>query len=274
MKPHLAVCLLFSAAAAVQAAPPADEAAFHALIAKEYGRLLPQEGCRLTDPPKDSPWVDAAMAYCMKPAAAHTVQRGGQTLKYVLYTGFLYDTDRQEANTAHAATGLAELFVLAGQGGTGRIIMRGRSEVGAWGVPPEKWTFVQMGRQNWGYTAETGYTQMGESSTEQQYLFTDNRNRVVAAAVPTGLDNTGYFGDCRDRKGKDRRYCQSALTDLSAQLRIRRDRVADADVYGLEAAFSGFQGKHKYRGRTYQLEYDGARGRFVAPKAYPLGGMD
>ena len=93
------------------AAPAADDGVY-AFIDRFYNRPLAAEGCQLSAPPQESEWQGADTAYCMKPAASHTVKRNGKTVRYVLYTGFAYDTQRKDRNSAHAASGLAELFVL------------------------------------------------------------------------------------------------------------------------------------------------------------------
>ncbi|WP_373740366.1 hypothetical protein [Neisseria sp.] len=276
MKPCLTILPFVFAVAVAQAAPSAGDAAVRAAIDGYYGRPLPSQGCQLAAPPKGSQWLGTTNVYCMKPAAANTVKRNGKTVSYVLYTGFMYDTEQKQKNDAHAATGLAELFVMEKQGGSWKIAMSGKQEIGAWGETPEPeaWTFVQTGRQNWGYTAETGYTAQGEHSTAWAYLFTDNRNRVVDGLIRTGLNNAGYYGDCSDRTGQDKRNCLGSLTDLSAKLTFRRDRVSAADVYVVEAALSGSQGKKRYRGRKYLIGYDSAKSRYVAPKDYPLGNSE
>ena len=94
----------------------------------------------------------------MKPAASRAVTRNSKTTHYMLYTGFAYDTRENRKDESHAASGLAELFVLEKTGDTWRIAQHGKSEIGAWGSPPQEWRFVQVGAQNWGYQAESGFT--------------------------------------------------------------------------------------------------------------------
>ena len=111
MKPILSL-LLAAVPFFAQAAPSADETAIRTLIAKHYKRPLAAEQCQLTAPPKGSSWASHNIAYCMKPTASHAVTRNGKITHYALYTGFAYDIQEKSRNDGHAASGLAELFIL------------------------------------------------------------------------------------------------------------------------------------------------------------------
>ena len=269
MKPILSL-LLAAMPFFAQAAPSADEAAIRTLIAKHYKRPLAAEQCQLTAPPKGSSWASHNIAYCMKPTASHAVTRNGKTTRYALYTGFAYDIQEKSRNDGHAASGLAELFILEKTGSTWTIKWHGKDEVGAWGQAPDKkeWRFVQMGQQNWGYTAETGYTAQGETTTGQFYLFSDNRNHIRSSYIPTGRENSGYYGDCKDFQGEEKRNCENNLAALNAKLTFNRNTTSPYDIWAIEAKLSGKEGKKRYKNQPYSIPYNGKT--YAVPKNYPL----
>ena len=206
----------------------------------------------------------------MKPTASHAVTRNGKTTRYALYTGFAYDIQEKSRNDGHAASGLAELFILEKTGSTWTIKWHGKDEVGAWGQAPDKkeWRFVQMGQQNWGYTAETGYTAQGETTTGQFYLFSDNRNHIRSSYIPTGRENSGYYGDCKDFQGEEKRNCENNLAALNAKLTFNRNTTSPYDIWAIEAKLSGKEGKKRYKNQPYSIPYNGKT--YTVPKNYPL----
>lgn len=265
-----ALTFVFAALSLPAFAAPAADDGVYAFIDRFYNRPLAAEGCQLSAPPQESEWQGANTAYCMKPAASHTVKRNGKTVRYVLYTGFAYDTQRKDRNGAHAASGLAELFVLEKDGSGWAIRQHGKSETGAWGEAParDQWQFVQVGAQNWGYTAETGYTAQGVQSSGRFYLFSDDRNRIRSSFIPNGEDTAGYYGNCSNYKGRERRNCEEGQTSLDAKLSFNRKMKPEFGVWAVEARLSGTKGKKRYRNRPYLMPDNGKT--HVVPKDYPL----
>ncbi|HHK5575813.1 MULTISPECIES: hypothetical protein [Neisseria] len=254
----------------VSAAPDNDKAALQAVIAKYYNRPLAAHKCWLAKPPKDSGTVSDNIMYCMKPVADHTVTRNGKATRYVLYTGFAYDMQQKVKQGAHASSGLAELFVLEKADGEWAIKQHGKDEIGAWGEPPEnkEWKFVQVGAQNWGYVAESSYTSTGSTSTSQNFLFTDDSNRVRKSLIVSGDDNGGFFGDCNELKGREKRLCEDAFVSLEAEITFDKSRPAVSGVWALTAKLSGVSGKKKYKNQKYVIPYNGKT--HVVPKNYGL----
>ena len=255
------------------AVPDNDKAAVQAVIAKYYNRPLAAHKCQLTEPPKDSETASDNIMYCMKPVADHTVTRNGTPTRYVLYTGFAYDMKLKVKQDAHASSGLAELFVLEKADGKWAIKQHGSDEIGAWGDVPENkdWRFVQMGEQNWGYTVESGYTGQGETTTGENFLFTDNSNRVRKSLIINGNDNGAYYGNCDEYKGREKRLCEDRYTSLEAKIAFDKSRPAVSGVWALAAKLSGVSGKKNYKNQKYIFPYNGKT--HVAPKNYPLGGQ-
>ena len=163
------------------AASAADDGVY-AFIDRFYNRPLAAEGCQLSAPPQENQWQDTA--YCMKPAASHTVKRNGKTVRYVLYTGFAYDTQRKDRDGAHAASGLAELFVLEKDGSGWAIRLHGKSETGAWGEAParDQWQRAKLGLHRRNGLHRAGRTVVGTFLSVQrrpqpnpQQLYTQRR---------------------------------------------------------------------------------------------------
>ena len=266
MKHTLLATALLPAFAA--AAPDTDGETVLKLIERHYNRPFPAQKCQLTAPPKDSYQQPENFAYCMKPAAAHTVNRNGKTTRYVLYTGFAYDTREKRKDESHAASGLAELFVLEKTGGTWVLKQHGRSEIGAWGEPPQEWRFVQVGGQNWGYQTESGYTNQGVTETAQSFIFTDN-NGVAHSDIPASNDNGGMYGDCNEYKGAEKRSCQNSQTSLEAEITFNRAAEHNG-VWEIQAVLSGRAGKTRYAKQKYAMPYNSGKRSHLIPKNYPI----
>jgi len=242
MKPAILALVLFPSFAIAQtpslsSAPSSDHTTIRQLINRHYHHPLPAHQCQLSAPPASNPKQPENTAYCMKPAASHSVTRHGKATRYVLYTGFAYDTREQRKNDSHAAAGLAELFVLEKTGNAWHIAQHGKSEVGAWGETPQEWQFVQVGTQNWGYQAEDGFTNGGATVTGQFFIFTDN-SRVATSYIPNSSDNGGMYGDCSDYTGAEKRHCQNNQVSLAAQIRFNRAAEQNG-VWGIQATLSG-----------------------------------
>ena len=161
--------------------------------------------------------------------------------------------------------------VCAGKDGSGWAIrLHGKSETGAWGEAParDQWQFVQVGTQNWGYTAETGNTAQGVQSSGRFYLFSDDRNRIRSSFIPNGEDTAGYYGNCSNYKGRERRNCEEGQTSLDAKLSFNRKMKPEFGVWAVEARLSGTKGKKRYRNRLYLMPDNGKT--HVVPKDYPL----
>lgn len=144
------------------------------------------------------------------------------------------------------------MFVLEKTDGKWAIKQHGSDEIGAWGDVPENkdWRFVQMGEQNWGYTVESGYTGQGETTTGENFLFTDNSNRVRKSLIISGNDNGAYFGDCDELKGREKRLCKDRYTSLEAKIAFDKSRPAVSGVWALTAKLSGVSGKKNYKIRN------------------------
>ena len=127
---------------------------------------------------------------------------------------------------------------------------------------------MQVGAQNWGYTAETGYTAQGEQSSGRFYLFSDDRNRIRSSFIPNGEDTAGYYGNCSNYKGRERRNCEEGQTSLDAKLSFNRKMKPEFGVWAVEARLSGTKGKKRYRNRPYLMPDNGKT--HVVPQDYPL----
>ena len=262
------ISLLFLACPVLaSAALDNDKAAVQAVIAKYYNRPLAAHKCQLTEPPKDSETASDNIMYCMKPVADHTVTRNGKAARYVLYTGFAYDMQQKVKQDAHASSGLAELFVLEKTDGKWAIKQHGSEEIGAWGNVPENkdWRFVQVGAQNWGYVAESSYTGQGDTTTSQNFLFTDDSNRIRNSVIISGNDNGAEL------KGREKRNCKDRYTSLEAKIAFDKSRPAVSGVWALTAKLSGVSRKKSYKNQKYIFPYNGKT--HVAPQNYPLGGQ-
>jgi len=273
MKPAILALVLFPSFAIAQtpslsSAPSSDHTTIRQLINQHYHRPLPAHQCQLTTPPASNPKQPENIAYCMKPTASHTVTRHGKATRYVLYTGFAYNTQEQRKDDSHAAAGLAELFVLEKTGNAWHIAQHGKSEVGAWGETPQEWQFVQVGTQIWGYQAEDGFTNGGATVTGQVFIFTDN-SRVATSYIPNSSDNGGMYGDCSDYTGAEKRHCQNNQVSLAAQIRFTRAAEQNG-VWGIQATLSGQDRQKRYTQQPYAMPYNSRQHRHTVPKNYPL----
>ena len=273
MKPAILALVLFPSFAIAQtpilsSAPSSDNTTIRQLINQHYHRPLPAHQCQLSAPPASNPKQPENTAYCMKPAASQSVTRHGKATRYVLYTGFAYDTREQRKNDSHAAAGLAELFVLEKTGDAWHIAQHGKSEVGAWGETPQEWQFVQVGAQNWGYQAEDGFTNGGATVTGQFFIFTDN-SRVATSYIPNSSDNGGMYGDCSDYTGAEKRHCQNNQVSLAAQIRFNRAAEQNG-VWSIQATLSGQDRQKRYAQQPYAMPYNSRQHRHTVPKNYPL----
>ena len=167
--------------------------------------------------------------------------------------------------------GLAELFVLEKTDGKWAIKQHGRDEIGAWGDVPENkaWKFVQVGAQNWGYVAESSYTGQGDTTTSQNFLFTDDSNRIRKSFIISGNDNGAYFGDCDELKGREKRDCKDRYTSLEAKIALTKPSCRIRRV-GVGCKTQRRIRKKNYKNQKYIFPYNGKT--HVAPKNYPLGG--
>ena len=264
------IALLLAACPVLASATPNNyKAAVKAVIARYYNHPLTAENCQLAKLPKDSNQMSDVM-YCMKPVADHTVTRNSTPTRYVLYTGFAYDMKLKVKRDAHASSGLAELFVLEKTDGKWAIKQHGSDEIGAWGDVPENkdWRFVQMGEQNWGYTVESGYTGQGETTTGENFLFTDNSNRVRKSFIINGRDNGAHYGNCDEYKGREKRDCENSYASIDAKITLDKSRPSVSGVWALSATVQGVDGKKRYKNQKYAIPYNGKT--HVAPKSYPL----
>ena len=273
MKPAILALVLFPSFAIAQtpslsSAPSSDNTTIRQLINQHYNRPLPAQSCQLSAPPKSSYQQPENIAYCMKPAASRAVTRNSKTTHYMLYTGFAYDTRENRKDESHAASGLAELFVLEKTGDTWRIAQHGKSEIGAWGSPPQEWRFVQVGAQNWGYQAESGFTNGGATETGQFFIFTDN-NRVADSYIPSSSDNSGMYGDCNDYTGAEKRRCQDNQVSLDAKIAFNRSAERNG-VWSIQATLSGQDRKKRYAKQPYAMPYNSRQHSHAVPKNYPL----
>ena len=273
MKPTILALALFPSFAIAQApsfssAPSSDSTTIRQLINQHYNRPLPAQSCQLSAPPKGSYQQPENIAYCMKPAASHAVTRNGKTTRYMLYTGFAYDIRENRKDESHAASGLAELFVLEKNGNKWTIKHHGKSEIGAWGSAPQEWRFVQVGAQNWGYQAESGFTNGGATETGQFFIFTDN-NHVADSYIPSGSDNSGMYGDCNEYTGAEKRNCQDNQVSLDAQIAFNRSAEQNG-VWGIQATLSGLDRKKRYAKQPYDMPYNSRQHSHAVPKNYPL----
>ena len=273
MKPAILALVLFPSFAIAQtpslsSAPSSDHTTIRQLINQHYHRPLPAQSCQLSAPPKGSYQQPENIAYCMKPTASHAVTRHGKTTRYMLYTGFAYDTRENRKDESHAASGLAELFVLEKNGNKWTIKHHGKSEIGAWGSAPQEWRFVQMGAQNWGYQAESGFTNGGATVTGQFFIFTDN-NRVADSYIPSGSDNSGMYGDCNEYTGAEKRHCQDNQVSLDAQIAFNRSAEQNG-VWGIQATLSGLDRKKRHTKQSYAMPYNSRQHSHAVPKNYPL----
>ena len=273
MKPAILALALFPSFAIAQtpsfsSAPSSDNTTIRQLINQHYHRPLPAHQCQLTTPPASNPKQPENIAYCMKPTASHSVTRHGKATRYMLYTGFAYNTQEQRKDDSHAAAGLAELFMLEKTNNAWRIAQHGKSEVGAWGETPQEWQFVQVGTQNWGYQAEDGFTNGGATVTGQFFIFTDN-SRVATSYIPNSSDNGGMYGDCSDYTGAEKRHCQNNQVSLAAQIRFNRATEQNG-VWGIQATLSGQDRQKRYTQQPYAMPYNSRQHRHTVPKNYPL----
>ena len=139
-------------------------------------------------------------------------------------------------------------------------------------VPENKdWRFVQMGEQNWGYTVESGYTGQGETTTGENFLFTDNSNRVRKSFIINGRDNGAYYGNCDEYKGREKRNCEDSYASIDAKIAFDKNRPSVSGVWALSATVKGVDGKKRYKNQKYIFPYNGKT--HVAPKNYHLGGQ-
>ena len=159
------------------------------------------------------------------------------------------------------------------QTASGQSNSTGRDEIGAWGDVPENkaWKFVQVGAQNWGYVAESSYTGQGDTTTSQNFLFTDDSNRIRKSFIISGNDNGAYFGDCDELKGRENETAKTDIPAWKPKLLLTK-AVLPYPAYGaLTAKLSGVSGKKNYKNQKYIFPYNGKT--HVAPKNYPLGGQ-
>ena len=52
----------------------------------------------------------------------------------------------------------------------------------------------------------------------ENFLFTDDSNRIRNSVMISGNDNGAYFGDCDELKGREKRDCKDRYTSLEAKI--------------------------------------------------------
>ena len=125
-------------------------------------------------------------------------------------------------------------------------------------VPENKdWRFVQMGEQNWGYTVESGYTGQGETTTGENFLFTDNSNRVRNSFISNGRDNGAHYGNCDEYKGRENAIVKTAMPASMRKLPWTKSRPSVSGVWALSATVQGVDGKNVIKIRKYAIPYNG-----------------
>ncbi|MFH6973718.1 hypothetical protein ACG2K1_07605 [Neisseria sp. 23W00296] len=108
-----------------------------------------------------------------------------------------------------------------------------------------------MGRQNWGYQAQSGYTNQGVTDTVRFFIFTDN-NGVAHSDIHEGSDNGGMYGDCNEYTGAEKRHCQNSHTSLEAKITFNRAAEQNG-VWEIQAVLSGRAGKKRYTNQKYAM---------------------
>ncbi|STZ76921.1 hypothetical protein [Bergeriella denitrificans] len=237
------------------------------IIQKYYPRYLQSHQCLIgTD-------QDGQTAYCMKQKAREIRETAQGKFMYVLMAGDYIDLAYPDEEGAHAASGLAGMFVLKQAGANGWTLAAALPKVliGSWGKAPEKWTFHEFGQDRWGFLTESGYTNQGVTETRYTMLHHDGNRRVKESSIASGSDNSGYYGDCIDQpSARERVECERNSTSLEAGIKIDRKSAASSGFYPLILTVSGHRGIKKYRNQAYRIPFNARQQKYIAPKNYPL----
>lgn len=216
-------------------------------------------------------------SYCVKQVKAETRETGQGRLMYVLFAGNKFDFKENIANGAHADSGLAGVFVFKQKANGWQLLAAApQVTVGASGDAPEKFTFHEFGKDKWGFLTRHSDVHQGFSGSHYVILAHDGGSRISQSWIGANADNSGAYGsDCevvRDGGGtrKEIQACLVRLYSLDATVRILRNRPMSGGFYPLQLTVTGNEGKKTYRGQTFVIPFDVKKGKYVAPKPYPL----
>ncbi len=130
---------------------------------------------------------------------------------------------------------------------------------GSSGYAPTDYKFNKIGFNSYGFFTETGYT--GQGITQGGMLIIgDNDGKIFTAYIPSFFDNSGFTDD------------ENELESIGATYKILKNN--QQKIYPIEITFNGkYEGK-TYHQKSYVLQFDEQKQKYIIPSGYPFADPD
>ncbi len=233
-----------------QAAPPVD-----AVLAKVYDSYDTQQGCWRArfDMSED--------ICCLSIKRQNQLKTSQETRLYLLLTGkciAIVDGEVQEYNS-HSSPGMVGAFILKLANEQANLIAAApRLEMGSWGLPPEEWSWIQLGTANyWGWLTKTSYT--GQGITISNY--------AVLAPHGKDIDLLHIFADMNDAGSCDE-TAACLITDVTSQLKVD-DTKTDQPLFPLLLTLDGKIKGQPVSPKHWVFSFNTQTWSYITPVGFP-----
>lgn len=227
--------------------------------------------CHLREPTaeettrEDEHRINEGAQFCMRFHSEKIIDTTAGKRRYLLFIG-------DDPTGGHAYGGLVDFMIFNAAGDSWTLAHQGAYEIGAWGEAPTEWQWLEFAPQRWGVQGESGFSQMGYSSTAYN-LIREDGDQIRYQFIHAGSSNTASR-DCDEEPKKQRKACRESLYSLESAFKLRPDLGAENGAYPIEIQVSGEVGtKKRYKNESYIFKYNPKEQQYVVPADYPIEGI-
>jgi len=195
---------------------------------------------------------------CLKIKRQDRLNTAKSARLYLLLTGQCYN-NKGELDDSHASSGIVGAFVLGlGENNISIIAGHPRMPMGSWGTPPEDWSLIKLGPNDyWGWKAEGGYSGQGVSWSWYSFLVPYGKS-IRELTAPLSFDDSG---NCSEEN-------ECRLTTIDGKLEIDSTQI-DVAVFPLHLTLKGKVKGKKLAPKTWVLPFDTKSWSYKKPKGLP-----
>lgn len=189
--------------------------------------------------------------FCMNLHANETVANDQFQNQFKTY----YLTVGNNVDNAHVSAGNIGLIIKDnGEGYDNRLIAQEKYiSAGSSGYAPTDYKFNKIGFNSYGFFTEIGYT--GQGVTQGGILIVgDNDGKIFNAYIPSFFDDSGFSDESNE--------------SISATYKILNNN--QQQIYPIEMTFNGKYEDKEYRQKSYILQFDAQKQKYVLPSDYPF----
>lgn len=216
------------------------------ILKKHYGQYNKKYNCWMTE-------VDEYNRFCMKIERIDYTSNEDSLYVYILAKSSIFSEENGAIGGCHFCSGMIGVFVARHIGNNQYQIVAKNSQVfsGYWGEPPQKWNFLRLGKNSWGWQSETGTMAQGNNWINF-VLLVPFKNMVKDSYIPVHYDYENSDG---------------LRTNLNAIININ---YLDHNklIYPILSTVSGVHGNYVMDNNQFMIYFDDVSGKYKVPDDY------